>query len=92
MLNRFFSFLRYLFGPKKTVEQQLQEVNKKEKLKLVWSKKMTPIVYTLVDQQEMPADVSLPEFLSNISVQLPEDLMIREGDKITLKVELERKK
>ncbi len=48
--------------------------------------------YTIVDAQEMPADVSLPEFLRNISIQLPEDLMIREGDKVTLKVELERKK
>lgn len=48
--------------------------------------------YTIVDQQEMPADVSLPEFLKNISTQLPDDLMLREGDKVTLRIELERKK
>jgi hypothetical protein len=47
--------------------------------------------YTLVDSQEMPIDVSLPEFLRNISAQLPDDLMIREGDQVTLKIELVRK-
>lgn len=48
--------------------------------------------HTIVDSQEMPMDVSLPEFLRNISIQLPDDLMLREGDKVTLKIELERKK
>ena len=47
--------------------------------------------YTIVDSQIMPVDVSLPEFLRNISVQLPEDLMLREGDKVSLKVEIELK-
>lgn len=44
--------------------------------------------YTIVDAQQMPIDVSLPEFLRNISIQLPDDLMIREGDTISLKIEL----
>ena len=44
--------------------------------------------YTIVDAQTMPVDVSLPEFLRNISVQVPDNLMIREGDTISLKIEL----
>lgn len=53
---------------------------------------MNPLSYAIVDNQEMVVDVSLPEFLRNVSVQLSEELMIREGDKVTLKVELVRKK
>lgn len=44
--------------------------------------------YIIVDHQVMPVDVSLHDFLYNIASQSPAHLMIREGDVVTLKIEL----
>ena len=55
---------------------------------------MTALIrsFTIVDQQEMPQDISLKDFLQNIAAQCPDHLMIRQGQKISLKVDLEDKK
>lgn len=47
--------------------------------------------FTIVDHQEMPGDVSLADFLKNIAMQAPDHLMIRKGDTVTLKIELQTK-
>jgi hypothetical protein len=53
---------------------------------------MSERFYTIVDHQEMPLDVSLTDFLYNISAQVPGDLMLREGQTVTLKIKIEDKK